>query len=1316
MKRSMLISGLLLLTICGFSQMNKQQATKMVLNTIVGDDVESVNVYMEPTLKSAPYYKMSYFDSISSPYNNYWLFFIDDMPEYGWGHYCRYVFVNPNDGATSVVNSQMPPLHYKLHLDVVSEPLSFSIPTTNNATSNHNTVNYNYPSNDGKYAVLFTGGETDGSSLRVFWNALSHAYCGLLENGFRKENIFVLSCDGSVAPPASNHSLDLDGDGDDDILNDTCNIMGLSRVFDSLSHKVNDGDMLYLFGTTHGFQDPLDNSRYFLHLWEGERLYDTTFSNMLSSVSCSQYIVNLWSCFSGAIMQEFLSHLSDSRKTVLTCIGDRGVWRHPGFIRRSGMDVYNYFMNSALRNRHPFYPDSVWIQGGLIGQLYDDTLFGCTANPIDINYDFLIHGGNGNGIHEIGEAIDYTKHFDPSQFGQYGVKHYECGFDTIDDLLSLRGITGTVRQKQTVQGNFHIEDTLSICADTLTLTTGGKFYLFDADVVVQEGSLLRMLNETSVIARSGNCRLVIRGSMEMGSRMSFEAKDGASLEIVFQNDTAVSINDASFVNCTLTLPKKSIAFSNCNFRGTGVSAQINSFQNTGNEVVALNNCSFVPNGSTIENAIYIKGYSSFMINGCVIENPDNEGSFNHGINVHNSGSVSAGSVVANNEITKCSMVGLQFYHSNGNIRNNRIHNNGIGVKLLNNSNVGEFTGRCYAQTAEGTQFIHDNERDEVFMTSSCVPEVFRYNAISDDDDIPFLYYEVSGDVNGNDSLYRAPIDVTYNYWGTNFLPNTHLYPNPIDYYQYLPKWSLGTCYGNGHEPGIDGNRLVAEADSLAGMGAYSAAELLYKQVVENYPRTVSAETALKSLLNLERQRNGDFESLQDYYLTNEVIASDANLTHLSSSLANKCDEELELYANAISWYETVLDDPETTFSDSIFAAIDLGDLYLELEQVGEKGFYGKKEQYVPKSAKAHQKRTEYLLSLLPVVKDESMERENLPITNLEAAVYDNDTVFLTWDLPESPANHHVTLSWIKSDTIDYGTSYENDNYLANKYDTFDLRAFIGWKLESISFFKISNWTHYIYVWEQKQGEAMRVLYSQLVPEDTPFGLNTIILEEDFQIEPFTRYWFGLRIRRDDHYGYSFPLGVVQGEQGVDGKSNLFLVNNTWETIPYNMHVWLKVCLVDASKETKRLQFSQENEALTGYRIYRDDELINEIPYSFVTYFKDAEYAREFDVEYCVTAVYGDEESEPVCVTATITGVHEPHTDHGIVIFPNPTNGVFRIEGATAAEVEVYNTLGQLVKTIRNTNEINLKNLSQGIYALHITTENGAVHYQTIVKE
>lgn len=56
--------------------------------------------------------------------------------------------------------------------------------------------------------------------------------------------------------------------------------------------------------------------------------------------------------------------------------------------------------------------------------------------------------------------------------------------------------------------------------------------------------------------------------------------------------------------------------------------------------------------------------------------------------------------------------------------------------------------------------------------------------------------------------------------------------------------------------------------------------------------------------------------------------------------------------------------------------------------------------------------------------------------------------------------------------------------------------------------------------------------------------------------------------------------------------------------------------------------------------------------------------------------------------------------------PNPAKDRVIVEGIEAAEVQVYNALGQLVKTVQNANEINVSDLMEGIYLLRITVADG----------
>jgi hypothetical protein len=60
----------------------------------------------------------------------------------------------------------------------------------------------------------------------------------------------------------------------------------------------------------------------------------------------------------------------------------------------------------------------------------------------------------------------------------------------------------------------------------------------------------------------------------------------------------------------------------------------------------------------------------------------------------------------------------------------------------------------------------------------------------------------------------------------------------------------------------------------------------------------------------------------------------------------------------------------------------------------------------------------------------------------------------------------------------------------------------------------------------------------------------------------------------------------------------------------------------------------------------------------------------------------------------------------INVYPNPAKDRVVIEGIEAAEVNVYNALGQVVKTVRGTNEIDLSGLVEGVYLVRIRDGEG----------
>ena len=79
----------------------------------------------------------------------------------------------------------------------------------------------------------------------------------------------------------------------------------------------------------------------------------------------------------------------------------------------------------------------------------------------------------------------------------------------------------------------------------------------------------------------------------------------------------------------------------------------------------------------------------------------------------------------------------------------------------------------------------------------------------------------------------------------------------------------------------------------------------------------------------------------------------------------------------------------------------------------------------------------------------------------------------------------------------------------------------------------------------------------------------------------------------------------------------------------------------------------------------------------------------------------------------ITDVEEIH-DNELTVYPNPAKNLVRINGVEAAEVQVYNALGQMVKTVQGSNEIDVSGLVEGVYMVRITDEDGRSYMARVV--
>ena len=128
--------------------------------------------------------------------------------------------------------------------------------------------------------------------------------------------------------------------------------------------------------------------------------------------------------------------------------------------------------------------------------------------------------------------------------------------------------------------------------------------------------------------------------------------------------------------------------------------------------------------------------------------------------------------------------------------------------------------------------------------------------------------------------------------------------------------------------------------------------------------------------------------------------------------------------------------------------------------------------------------------------------------------------------------------------------------------------------------------------------------------------------------------------------------------------------------------------------------------------FREGIFPNNFPIGYLDY---------FDCENNLLCEYKDGEQvfeNPEYNTCYIDETSVQEQDLQLVsLYPNPAKETVLIEGAKAAEVQVYNVFGQLVKTVKDSHEINMAGLPQGVYLLRIADTEGRSHTARVaVKE
>ena len=71
-----------------------------------------------------------------------------------------------------------------------------------------------------------------------------------------------------------------------------------------------------------------------------------------------------------------------------------------------------------------------------------------------------------------------------------------------------------------------------------------------------------------------------------------------------------------------------------------------------------------------------------------------------------------------------------------------------------------------------------------------------------------------------------------------------------------------------------------------------------------------------------------------------------------------------------------------------------------------------------------------------------------------------------------------------------------------------------------------------------------------------------------------------------------------------------------------------------------------------------------------------------------------------CFTTEFDGITELNSPT-VHIYPNPTTDFINIEGVDSQPITIYSLDGKLIKTVENTNVVDVRDLDEGLYLINI---------------
>jgi hypothetical protein len=998
MKSNLLLFVLLLFLSNLFGAYSKSQATSLVLNTLLVNDIDSVQVFLKDASMSKPdTLFINHGGLLQLPFDDNWVFFVDDLPMAMWCHDCRYIFVSAENGDYEIHKSNSYPSPIYQDFNCISAP---DVPTTTNPPTPPppGTPHPNeYQQNQHLWAIIIMGDQLEipgpWNDNTAFWNSTALFYNALVGWGFPEDNIIVHYALG-IGPGGETSFSNTSNDND---IDEPATPQAIMSTFSNLQSILTPNDVLVVYLMGHG--GPSDTGVY-LVLPEFSSLSNNTLTQETHSLNCASIFYCINCCYSGGFIDDLVNdqEATCQNRAIHTQCGNEWSYAEEWMTGRyyggfaSEFTEFPLYWNVALRGVYPrlvadttyqyfkAFPDQMSYNIGtfpfnsfsFLGWNNHDPIYPCNHNYSDYHPDLV--NGNHDGILQLREIFHYADDMNSWTMNGYcnpcypnetqreqPIENYSS--DILRKYLTIRGLAGMLQHLDspiTLSGNYVIGDIL--IADnntTLNIASNSIITILNGSTIeIKEGSTLSIGDSVSIYCEGTSPSILVQGSVYIGNNVTFEGNVGGhEIGLKLLNATNTTISQAHFQSCDLVSVNTNLDMDHTTFDGSNV--EFNNYNLTVYSCDFENSClhAYVWLAPYRDNSVSITNSDFRHFEGCalnvesypiceIVGNSffDNGAGLKPVICLYECG-IDSPCWIHDNTIHDNLYSAIELYHSYAKFdQSNVLENNYDGFVALRKSTWG-----AAGLGHEPFQQFTNNENHELYMDYDSAPVPYEHQIFTHRNHHTAYIYcpEVP---NGHQ------IDISHNAWDEEFDPDRDLYPSRHDYI-YLPYWRPGK---NAEQDSLC--RILFDSAMLdIENELYSSAESKFEELIVTYPDEIYALTAMKEIFHVHYLMEADFAELQTYYqgfLDSENIP----LSKLADYLANLCNIQLEDYQPAITWFENQIDNPDV-ISDSLYATIDLSYLCLNIQD--KSGYIFEYPKLIPESREAFiAERYEILHSLM----------------------------------------------------------------------------------------------------------------------------------------------------------------------------------------------------------------------------------------------------------------------------------------------------------------------------------------------------------------